>query len=253
MINGKRVLAYIPARSGSKGIKDKNIIDLCGKPLIAYTIEAARQSKYIDRLIVSTDSAEYASVARKYGAEVPFLRPVELATDTSPEMHTTLHLMEWLEKEGLAAFDIIIRLQGTSPLRTAKDIDGALTLFFHKNADTIIGVCEARTTPLAMNTLPADHSMHDFIPEWIKNKNRQELPTYYQLNGAIFIANWKFIREQKSWFSGKSYAYIMPQERSVDIDNPLDLEFAKFLLENKLKSKEFSTGPQQVRKLPLCV
>ena len=235
MINGKRVLAYIPARSGSKGIKDKNIIDLCGKPLIAYTIEAARQSKYIDRLIVSTDSAEYASVARKYGAEIPFLRPVELATDTSPEMHTTLHLMEWLEKESLAAFDIIIRLQGTSPLRTAEDLDAALELFITEEAESVISVCECLVTPLWMNTLPADHSMHNFIPEEIRKKNRQELPTYYQLNGAIFIANWKFIREQKSWFSGKCYAYIMPQERSVDIDNSLDLEFAKFLIQKNLK------------------
>lgn len=232
MINGKRVLAYIPARSGSKSIKDKNIAEIAGKPLIAYTIEAAKKSKYVDEVMVSTDSLRYAEVAKQFGAEVPFLRPLELATDTSPEMLTTLHLMEWAEQHGRDYF-VIMRLQATAPLRTTEDIDKALELFMQKEADTIVSVCECQVTPLWMNILPEDHSMANFIPEEIRTKNRQEFPTYYQLNGSIYIAQWNFMKENRSWYGAKSYAYIMPSEKSIDIDNPLDLEFACFMLEQK--------------------
>lgn len=236
MINGKKVLAYIPARSGSKGIKDKNIIDVCGKPLIAYSIGAARKSKYVDRVIVSTDSAQYAEIAKEYGAEVPFLRPSELATDSSPEMETTLHLMQWMEENSKDLdknFSIIIRLQPTSPLRTLDDIDKGLELFESKKADTIVSVTECPVIPLWMNTLPENLSMHNFISPEIRLKNRQDFPPYYQLNGAIFIARWDFIKQNKSWYSPESYALIMPSRRSVDIDNLFDLEFVCFLMEKK--------------------
>lgn len=233
MIHGKRVLVYIPARSGSKSIKDKNIVDVAGKPLMAYTIEAAKASKYVDRVIVSTDSEQYGAIAQKFGADVPFLRPSEFATDTSPEMDTTIHLMDWLENNGLeyfGKFDIIMRLQATSPLRTAEDIDKGLELFVSKDADSIISVFECPVTPLWMNTLPQDLSMANFIPEPIRRKNRQELPTHYQLNGAIFAARWDFIKQKKSWYGEKSYAFIMSKEHSVDVDDMLDLEFARFLI-----------------------
>ena len=234
MINGKKVIAYIPARSGSKGIKDKNIIDVCGKPLIAYSIEAAKKSKYVDLIIVSTDSAQYAEIAKEYGAEVPFLRPSELATDNSPEMETTQHLMQWIEdssndfNENLS---IIIRLQPTSPLRTSEDIDKGLELFESNKAESIIGVTECPVTPLWTNTLPGNLSMHNFISPEIRLKNRQDFPTYYQLNGALFIARWDFIKQNKSWYGPESYALIMPSRRSVDVDNCLDLEFVRFLIE----------------------
>ena len=234
MIQGRRVLVYIPARSGSKGIIDKNIVDVAGKPLMAYTIEAARGSAYVDEVIVSTDSALYAEVACKFGAIVPFLRPAELATDISPEMDTTMHLMSWLEREGCAKyglFDIIIRLQVTSPLRTADDIDTALELFIEKGADSVISVFECPVTPLWMNTLPENRCMKNFISVEIRQKNRQELPQYYQLNGAIFAADWNFMKSTRGWYGEKTYAYIMSKEHSVDVDDMLDLEFARFLME----------------------
>ncbi len=265
MINGKRVLAYIPARSGSKSIIDKNIVEVAGKPLIAHTIEAAKKSKYVDKVIVSTDSEKYAAIAQEYGAEAPFLRPAELATDTSPEMDATMHLMQWIEEhavdsansavdsvvgsaadsaagydshaaEAYGTFDIIVRLQTTSPLRTAEDIDGALELFTAKDADAVVSVFECPVTPLWMNTLPDDLCMKNFIPESIRRKNRQELPTYYQLNGVVFAAKWEMLKKTRSWYNEKTYAFIMPKERSVDVDDWADLEFARFLFEKKSKS-----------------
>lgn len=233
MIHGKRVLAYIPARSGSKGIKDKNIVDVAGKPLMAHSILAAKRSKYVDTVVVSTDSENYAKIARQYGAEVSFLRPRELATDTSPEMDTTVHLMQWFDKNTSEKFDILIKLQPTSPLRTEEDIDAALELFMSKDAESIISVMECHITPLWMNVLSQDHSMKNFISEDIKKKNRQELPTYYQLNGALFLARWEFMKQKKSWYGEKSYAYIMPRERSVDIDDEIDLVLVKALLERQ--------------------
>lgn len=237
MINGKRILAYIPARSGSKSIIDKNIVDVAGKPLIAYTVEAAKKSKYVDVVLVSTDSLRYAEIAKQWGAEVPFLRPAELATDTSPEMDTTMHLMQWVEDHATnyrGRFDIIMRLQVTSPLRTAEDIDGAVELFLAKNADAVISVSECPVTPLWMNTLPDDQCMKDFIPDSVRRKNRQELPKYYQLNGAIFASKWENLKIAKSWYGEKTYAFIMSKEHSVDVDDQLDLEFARFLLEKKI-------------------
>lgn len=237
MINGKRILAYIPARSGSKSIIDKNIVDVAGKPLIAYTIEAAKKSKYVDRVIVSTDSQKYAEIAKQWGAEVPFLRPAELATDTSPEMETTRHLMHWMKKnhqEPSEVYDIIMRLQVTSPLRTTEDIDGAMELFMAKEADAVISVVECPVTPLWMNTLPEDLNMKDFIPDHVRKKNRQELPRYYQLNGAIFASDWEVLWTTRSWYGDKTQAFIMSKEHSVDVDDTMDLEFARFLLERKV-------------------
>lgn len=240
MINGKRVLAYIPARSGSKGIKDKNIVDVCGKPLIAHTIEAAKLSKYVDKVIVSTDSPRYAEIARTWGAETPFPEPTELATDTSIEMDNTIYIINWLEQHA-QKFDIIMRLQCTSPLRITEDIDRGLELLEKKQADSVISVTEAAVPPFWMNTLPEDGSMGSFIREEVKRKTRQEFPQYYQLNGAVFIADWNFIKNSQSWYGEKSYALIMPAERSVDIDNPLDLEFVQFLMEKKLKEGKSSS------------
>src|SRR3989338_7922686 len=169
MINGKRVLAYIPARSGSKEIKDKNIIDLGGKPLIAHTIEAAKRSKYVDMVIVSTDSSEYAAISRKWGAETPFPEPTALATDNASEMHNTLYIINWFEQQA-QKFDIIMRLQCTSPLRNTKDIDRGLELLEEKQADSIISVNKAVVTPLWMNTLPEDKYLRGFIRDDVKHK-----------------------------------------------------------------------------------
>jgi len=234
MINGKKVLAYIPARSGSKSIKDKNIIDVCGQPLIAYTIIAAKNSQYVDKVVVSTDSSHYAEIARRYGAEAPFLRPVEIAGDSSLEIDACLHLMNWFE-ERADKFDIIIKLQPTSPLRKTEDIDRALELMRNKQATSIISVSECLIPPQWTNTLPEDKSMNHFLREEFKSKNRQELPISYHLNGAIFIGEWEFVKQNRSWYGKRAFAYVLPKERSIDIDEPIDLKFAAVLLE---ESKE---------------
>lgn len=232
MIQNKRVLAYIPIRSGSKGIPDKNIIDVCGKPLVAYSIEAAKKSKYVDRIIVSTDSPKYAEVVKEWGAEAPFIRPAELASDTAVEMDACQHMMCWV-KDNWQKFDIVLKLQATSPLRIAEDIDKAIEKIVEKDADSVVTVTEASTHPFWMNTLPVDHSLKNFISKEVARKNRQQLPVYYQLDGLVFAAKWDFLEKHKLWFSDNSYATITPNVRAVDIDGPIELELVRTLIKMK--------------------
>jgi CMP-N-acetylneuraminic acid synthetase len=181
VLNGKTFLAVIPARGGSKRLPRKNVLDLAGKPLIAWTIEAAKQSKYIDHFVVSTDDQEITDVSKQFGAEV-LTRPGELATDTASSVDVVLHSINAQQKQ----YDYVILLQPTSPLRTAQHIDEAIELLFEKNANAIISVCETDHSPLWSNTLHEDGNMDNFIREEVKGKRSQDLPTYYRLNGAIF-------------------------------------------------------------------
>jgi CMP-N-acetylneuraminic acid synthetase/predicted dehydrogenase len=236
MINGKRVLAYIPARSGSKSIKDKNLVDLGGIPLIAHTIIAAKGSKYVDRVIVSTDSEKYAEISRKYGAETPFIRPAELATDTSSEMLTTLHLIDWIEKNDIEKYDLIVKLEPTSPLRITDDIDRAIEKQDEKNCDSVITITETSTPQDWINTLPEDESMIGFRKKISEGLNRQEMPKYYQLDGLVYVAKWNQIKDKKSWYEAvTSFASITPKERAVDVDSQMDLEVARVLIKNRSK------------------
>ena len=231
MYKGKNILGLIPARGGSKGLPRKNIKPLLGKPLIAWTIEQALASKYLDRVVVSTDDKEIAEISKKYGAEVPFMRPKELAKDNAKGIDVVLHAIDWLkENDNRKQYDLIILLQPTSPLRTTEDIDKAIELLFLKEAKAIVSVCEVDHHPLWANTLPEDGSMKDFIRREVMNKNRQELPIFYRLNGAIYLAYCDYIKKQKSFFGEKTFAYIMPRERSVDIDDEIDLKLAEILI-----------------------
>ncbi|OAA18901.1 cytidylyltransferase domain-containing protein [Kosmotoga sp. DU53] len=232
MFKGKRFLALIPARGGSKGLKDKNIRLLNNKPLLAYTIEAAKKSGIFDRIIVSTDSEKIAAVALKYGAEVPFMRPKELATDTASSMDVLIHTIELLQESG-DIYDYVVLLQPTSPLRTSQDIVEAANLLIEKNANSVVSVCKVGHSPLWSNTLPEDLSLKDFIRPEIKNLRRQDLPIFYRLNGAIYIAKVSYILETKDFFGQGSYAYIMPVNRSVDIDTEFDLALAEVLLQHE--------------------
>lgn len=236
MINNKKVLAYIPIRSGSKSIKDKNIVDVCGKPLVAYTIEAAKKSKYVDRVIVSTDSKRYAEIVEQFGAEAPFLRPDYLATDTAVEIDVCQHMLSWVE-ENWGKYDVVLKLETTSPLRIAEDIDKALEKLEKENADTVISVTEAITHPFWMNVLPENLSMGNFIRPEALGKNRQELPVYYQLDGVVFAARWDPLKNNKSWFSKNSFATITPVERSLDIDEPIQLEQFRFLVKKRNETR----------------
>lgn len=223
-------LAIIPARKNSKGIPGKNIIDLYGKPLIAWTILAAKNSKSIHRVVVSTDSEQIAEIALSYGAEVPFMRPAELAQDDSPGMSVILHALNWLlENEGYCP-DYTIALQPTSPLRIADDIDNAIDLLKAKQVSSVVSVSLAKQHPYLMKNVNDIGAMTNFCKITEEPGNRQDLPPVYILNGAIFLARSNKLVQDKSWYDEQTQAYIMPESRSVDIDTPEDLFFAGYLM-----------------------
>ena len=229
MYNNNKIIGIIPARGGSKGIRKKNIVDLAGKPLIAYTIEQAKGSKYIDKIIVTTDDEKIAEISRSLGAEVPFSRPKALATDEAKGIDVVLHAITWFDSNE-ESFDIVMMLQPTSPLRLSEDIDKAIEVLFLKNAMAIVSVCKSEHHPLWSNTLPEDSNMKNFINPEYMNKNRQELPVFYRLNGAIYLSFCNYIKDRKSFYGENTFAYIMPEERSIDIDNMLDFKLAELLL-----------------------
>ena len=231
MISGKRLLAIIPARGGSKRLPRKNILDLAGKPLIAWTIEAALESKYIDRIVVSTDSKEISSISRKYGADVPFMRPDELATDETTSIDVVLHQLDQLE-ECNDSYSYVILLQPTSPLRTAENIDESVELLKSRNSDAVISVCKVEHSPLWCNTIPADGSLLNFLDDSILNKRSQDLNQYYRLNGAIYLCNIKLLKKEKNFFlKSNSIAYKMNEEQSIDIDSKNDFMCASMQIE----------------------
>lgn len=236
MYKKKKILALIPARGGSKRLPRKNVKPLAGKPLIAWTIERARQSRYIDRIIVSTEDRHIAAVSRKFGAEVPFMRPKKLAGDTANGMDVVFHSIAWMETNS-DRFDLILLLQPTSPLRTADDIDAAIELLFSKKAKAVVSICESEHHPYWANTIPESGSMKGFIEPEIKNKNRQELPVFYRLNGALYIAYINYLSSNKSFLGDETFAYVMPPERSVDIDTHLDFIIADALLDKPYEEK----------------
>jgi CMP-N,N'-diacetyllegionaminic acid synthase len=233
MINGKKVLAIIPARGGSKGLPGKNIKELCGKPLIAWTIEQAKFCSNIDRIVVSTDDEKIAEIAKKYGAEVPFIRPAELANDTSPTIDVIFHAIDWLKEHEDYRFEYILLLQPTSPLRITEDIEGVIQMLKDKNARSIVSVCETDHHPWWSNTLPENGNMKGFLRPEILNKRRQDLPVFYRLNGAIYLADTGYLRGQNSFFGLDTFAYAMPKEHPIDIDSDIDFKLAGLLLMEK--------------------
>lgn len=233
MYKGKKILGLIPARSGSKGLPQKNILPLLGKPLIAWTIEQALASKYLDKVIVSTDNEEIAEIAKKYGAKVPFMRPKELASDDAKSIDVITHAIDWFEVNN-DFNELVMLLQPTSPLRTSGDIESAIELLFSRKAQSIVSVCEVDHHPYWANILPVDGCMKDFLRQEYANRNRQELPVFYRLNGAIYLACCNYLKIQKNYFGNETYAYIMPRERSIDIDNEIDFKFAEYLLQRAL-------------------
>lgn len=222
-------LAVIPARSGSKGLKDKNIKMLCDKPLLAYAIEAAQKTKLYDSIHVSTDSEKYADIARRYGADVPFLRNSELSSDVATTWDAMRFVIREYEKMG-KEFDTLTVLQPTSPLRTEEDIYGAYQLFQDKDANMISSVCEMEHSPLWSNTLPEDLSMENFEDEEIAQLPRQSLPIYYRENGAVYILKTTHLFSGVNLYKEKCYAYIMEQAHSVDIDTEFDFLIAETIM-----------------------
>lgn len=232
------MIAVIPARSGSKGLKDKNIKKLQNKPLLAYSVEAALQSELFDCVHVSTDSEHYAAIAREYGANVPFLRDNRLSSDHASTWDAMKFVLQEYEKIG-QSFDIIAVLQPTSPLRTAGDLKEAFHFFEEKNANMISSVCEMEHSPLWSNTLPEDLSMKDFEDEKLAFLPRQSLPVYYRENGAIYILKVGHLLNSGNIYKDRCYAYVMSQDHSVDIDSEIDFVMAEIMLNQVLKGERF--------------
>lgn len=223
-----KVLAIIPARAGSKRLPCKNILDLNGKPLIVWTIEAAKKSQLIDKLIVSTDDNQIANISKQCGAEVPFIRPNELSSDTSNSIDVILHAINFYKENG-TEFEYILLLQPTSPLRTKEDIDAAFIMLDNKTK-AVVSVCETEHSPLWSNTLPDNLSMKEFIRREIKNKRSQDLPKFYRLNGAIYLASVDYFKSNNGFLGNETKAFIMSQNRSVDIDSITDFKLAEILI-----------------------
>lgn len=226
-------LAIIPARGGSKRVPGKNTKSLNGKPLIAWTIEAALNCQYIDRTIVSTDYTAIAEIASEYGAEVPFIRPSSLAQDKSTTVDMIKHALKFYS-ENDEVFDYIVLLQPTSPLRNSEHITEALELLIAKKADAIISVCKVEHSPLWANVIPESGSLKSFINDDITNVRSQDLDDYYRLNGAIYIVNVKKFFEQNTLFLYENiFSYKMDVVHSVDIDESIDFLYADFLFSQK--------------------
>ena len=224
------VIALIPARGGSKGIPRKNLAPLAGKPLIAWTIEAALGSKNVRRVIVSTDDPEIAKVARQHGAEVPFLRPPDLAADEAGALGVALHALDWLGENAGEEPEYLLLLQPTSPLRMTADIDAAIDLARTRGADAVLGVCEAEPHPFLARRVDESGVLSDFIPLAEKPVRRQDFPEAYVLNGALYLNRSASLRASRTFQPPGALALVMPRERSLDIDTPLDLRLAEALL-----------------------
>jgi CMP-N,N'-diacetyllegionaminic acid synthase len=222
-------IAIIPARSGSKGLINKNIKLLQGKPLLAYSIDAALSSGLFDEVYVSTDSTEYAKVAMEYGASVPFLRSEATATDKASSWDVVREALDRYQELG-KSFDIITLLQPTTPLRRTEDIKNAYQLYQEKKANAIVSVCEMDHSPLWSNTLPENLSLENFIRKEVSSIPRQQLNTYYRINGGIYMVKVDYFFQVESIYHSKCYAYIMDKKCSIDIDDAFDFAVAEAIL-----------------------
>lgn len=229
MLDDHRILAILPARSGSKGLPDKNIRLLNGKPLLAHSILQAQETGIIDEVYLSTNSRRYAEIAVNYGASVPFLRSEALASDFASTWDCVREALRRYRVFG-KEYDVFVVLQPTSPLRLAEDIVRAIQQLISANADSVVSVCETDHSPFWCNTLPEDHSLRGFFRPDLIPVPRQALPTFYRINGAVYAVKTAFFEQAKTIYDGNSFAYIMPKERSVDIDTQFDFTFAEYLL-----------------------
>lgn len=230
----RNVLGLIPARGGSKSIPRKNIAPLAGRPLLAYTCEAALESRRLTRVVLSTDDQDIAQVGRGCGVEVPFVRPLELAHDHTPSLCVAQHAVDWLTEHDTWKADVLVLLQPTSPLRQARHIDEALTRMAETDADTVVSAVEVphRFSPYAVMRLDNGY-LHDFWPEAVPfdRFRRQNLPVLYARNGpAILATEVSVMSERKSFYGERVVPYLMDERDSVDIDTPFDLRLAEWLI-----------------------
>ena len=229
MINDKKVLALIPARGGSKGLPRKNIREVKGKPLIGWSIECAQRSQYIDRLIVSTDDEEIAAVCRQYGAEVPFVRPAALASDTATSMDVILHALDWVARE--ESYDYLVLLEPTSPLRTVRDIDTALARLDQSEAESIIGVARQEAAhPRFSARINAQGRLEPYLQDRGGSIRRQDLEDVYFLEGTIYISRVAALRDKRSFYHDQTLPYVVERYQQFEVDEEMDIDIIEAML-----------------------
>jgi len=224
----KSILAIIPARGGSKGVPRKNIRMLAGRALLAWTVTEAKKSRYIDRLILSSEDREIISVALALGCEVPFVRPAELAQDDTPGIEPVLHALQALPER----YDYVVLLQPTSPLRLVEDIDGCIAMCIEKDASACVSVTEPANNPYWMYRLSPEGVLRPLFAQDEIPARRQDLPPVYALNGAVYVARCDWLLKKRTFLSDETTAFIMPPGRSLDVDTEMDLQLCECLLKN---------------------
>lgn len=231
-------IAIIPARGGSKRLPGKNIKLLGGKPLIAWTIEAALKSDCFDQVIVSTDDQDISSVAKEFGASVPFIRPAELSGDTATSDAVIKHAVEWLENTENLVVETVTLLQPTSPFRNSQHICESFKVYLDKQADAVVSVTKTDTRLELCNTLPTDHSLVGFLKGDMKRT--QDMQQVYELNGAIYLFKRNFVGVLGKVYSAecRGFAYVMSPDDSVDIDTVRDFQWAEFLLNSRARASD---------------
>lgn len=219
MIRGRKVLAIIPARGGSKGLPGKNILNVGGKPLIAYSIDAAKAAAAVDHVIVSSDDDAIIAVARECGCDVPFRRPAELGTDTAASIDVVLHALDQVR-----GYDYVVLLQPTSPLRTAADIDAACERLAGGGVNACVSVSPVEQSPYWMYHVTEEGYLKSVVDLPASVSRRQDLPPVYALNGAVYVAEVSWLRRNSTFLTSETVPYVMPAERSLDIDTATDVE-----------------------------
>jgi CMP-N-acetylneuraminic acid synthetase len=235
------VLAIVPARGGSKGLPRKNVLPLGGKPLIAHTLEVARKTPLVDRVVVSTEDQEIAEIARRCGAEVPFMRPRELAQDETLHVPVLIHTVEWLRERERYQPDYVLLLQPTSPFRTVGDIEASVQMAVETHADAVVSVGPVHQHPHWMKRVSEDGRLVDFWPGEMRFR-RQELQELYALNGAIYVVDTRVLLEQQTFYTARTHAYVMPIERSLDIECAWDFHIAELLLEDRKRRERIEAS-----------
>lgn len=230
MIGDRSVLGIIPARAGSKGLPGKNLRALGGRPLIAWSIDAGIQSKYLDELIVSTDSGEIAAVARGLGASVPFLRPYELATDTAGSVDVVLHALSWFSVGG-RAFDYVALIEPTSPLRTAEDIDRALEMLLESGANSTVSICATCSThPSFLVERDSAGRLRYLFDQSDRHVRRQDLSPVYYFEGTIYISQVEALQRTGAFYQDDTIGFEVPKWKSLEVDDIDDLVMIEALM-----------------------
>ncbi len=237
MIGTHDVVALIPARGGSKGLPRKNVLDFCGKPLIAWSIEQARQTPEVDRVVVSTDDPEIADVARAFGADVPFLRPAELSGDTATSVDVIVHAMDALARNG-APVDILALLEPTSPLREASDVSGAIRhLVSDRRFESVVGVSAVEGAHPAFLYEVHGGLLHPFLPVGRGAVRRQDLEPLYFLEGSVYVSYAASLRARRGFYHDATAPWLVPRYKSIEIDELSDLIAAQALMSARLEGR----------------